>query len=38
VEKYIFEEYLAWIVFGLKLDIFKNNMRFGFILKRLFLK
>jgi dissimilatory sulfite reductase (desulfoviridin) alpha/beta subunit len=32
VEKYIFEEYLTWIVFSFKLDIFRNNMRFGFIL------
>jgi hypothetical protein len=33
---YFFEEYLTWIVFGFKLDIFKNNMRFGFILKDCF--
>jgi hypothetical protein len=36
VEKYIFEEYLTWIVFGFKLDLFRNNMRFDFILKDCF--
>jgi hypothetical protein len=32
------EEYLTWILFVFKLDIFKNNRRFYFILKDLLLK
>jgi hypothetical protein len=34
--KICFEGYLTWIVFVFKLNIFKNNGRFGFILKDLF--
>jgi hypothetical protein len=33
VEKFIFARYLTWIQFVFKLDIFKNNERFDFILK-----
>jgi hypothetical protein len=34
--KISFGAYLTWIAFVFKLDTFKNNVKFGFILKDLF--
>jgi hypothetical protein len=34
--KLVFWRYPTWLFFVLKLDIFKNNGKFGFILKDLF--
>jgi hypothetical protein len=36
--KISFGAYLTWIQFVFKFDIFKNNRRFGFILKDMLLK